>query len=202
MTRRVLTLGLAGFAALSLFTTAAAQTPAPSAAKKELVARVLAAQQGPIEGVAHSVVDSPAAQMMREAGMHIQQTMQPDKREAAGRAVEAEVKKYVDEAYPLVRDRALKIAPTTMGSVLESKLTEEELKVYVTWLESPTNKKVQQLSGEVMSGFVQQLLGEVRPLLQPKLAALDGRVRVALGLPAMPQRAATSPASASRPGGK
>ena len=34
-----------------------------------------------------------------------------DKREADGKAIEAEVRKYVDEAYPIVRDRALKLAP-------------------------------------------------------------------------------------------
>ena len=33
--------------------------------------------------------------------------------------VEAEVRKYIDESVPLVRDRAIKIAPTTIGPILE-----------------------------------------------------------------------------------
>jgi uncharacterized protein YqgV (UPF0045/DUF77 family) len=122
-----------------------------------------------------------------------------DKREAMGHAIEAEVKKYVDESYPIVRDRALKIAPTTIGSVLENKMSEEDLKVLVTWLESPTNKKFQQLSAEMRTGFVQQLLTESSPLVQPKLVALDSRVRAVLGVP-LPTAPASAPAS--RPAGK
>ena len=166
-----------------------------NAAKKELVQRVLKLQQSDIEGVARNVVERPAAQMMQEAGMHIQRAIPADKRESTGRAVEAEVKKYVDEAYPIVRERALKVAPTTIGAVLESKMTEEELKLLVAWLASPTNKRFQQLNAEMRNSFLQQLLAEARPLVDPKLVALDGRVRVVLGVPP----AGAAPA-ASRPG--
>ena len=176
--------------------TAAPPARAQSAAKKELVQRVLKLQQSDIEAVARNVVERPAAQMMQEAGMHIQRAVAADKREATGRAVEAEVKKYVDEAYPIVRDRALKIAPTTIGSVLESKMSEEDLKALVAWLESPTNKKYQQLNSEMRNGFIQQLLAEAGPLVDPKLVALDGRVRVVLGVPpAGAAPAASRPAS-------
>ena len=176
--------------------TATAPAKAQSAAKKELVQRVLKLQQSDIEAVARNVVERPAAQMMQEAGMHIQRAVAADKREATGRAVEAEVKKYVDEAYPIVRDRALKIAPTTIGSVLESKMSEEDLKALVAWLESPTNKRYQQLNSEMRNGFIQQLLAEAGPLVDPKLVALDGRVRVVLGVPpAGAAPAASRPAS-------
>ena len=181
--------------AVALFAGAASAQSSP--AKKALVQRILALQQADIEAVARNVVERPAAQMMQEAGLHIQRAIPADKREPTGRAVEAEVKKYVDEAYPIVRDRAVKIAPTTIGSVLETKMSEEELKLLVAWLESPTNKKFQQLNGEMRNSFIQQLLAEAGPLVDPKLAALDGRVRVVLGVPP----AGAAPAS-SRPAGK
>lgn len=196
MTRQILGAVCAfvlGSAALTCTLPATAQ----SAAKKELVQRVLKLQQSDIDVVARNIVEGPAAQMMREAGMHIQRAVAMDKREATARAVEAEVRKYVEEAYPIVRERALKIAPATIGSVLESKMSEEELKLLVAWLESPTNKKFEQLRGEMRTGFVQQLLSEAGPILDPKLAALDGRVRVVLGVPP----AGAAPA-ASRPAGK
>ena len=58
----------------------------------------------------------------------MQRQVAPDKREAMGKAIEAEVKKYVDEAYPLVRERAIRIAPSTIGAALEEKFSEDELK--------------------------------------------------------------------------
>jgi len=185
MTRLVAS-ALIAIAALGLAGTTPAQTstPAPSsAAKKELVQRLMRLQQSDVEGFARSVVERPAAQMMRQAGAALQQQgAAQDKREAASRAIEAEVKKYVDEAYPIVRDRALKLAPSTIGPVFE-KMTEDELKQLIAWLESPTAKKYQSLAVEARDSFSQKLVAEMPPLLDPKLMALDGRIRNILGVP-------------------
>ena len=185
--RRLVARTLIAFAAFAVAVTAAAQTPpaAPSSpAKKELVQRLMRLQQSDVEGFARSVVERPAAQMMREAGLALQQQAAPqEKREAQARAIEAEVKKYVDEAYPIVRDRALKLAPSTIGPVFEARMTEEELRQLVGWLESPTAKKYQSLAVELRSNFSQKLVAEMPAVLDPKLMALDGRIRTILGVP-------------------
>ena len=198
--KRVLAPALIALAAFGVVGTAAAQTPAaPSAppvspAKKELVQRLMRLQQSDVEGFARTVVERPAAQMMREAGLAMQQQVEPDKRDTMGRAIEAEVKKYVDEAYPIVRDRALKLAPSTIGAVYEAKMTEDELKQLITWLESPTAKKYQSLATELRTNFSQKLIAEMPPILDPKLMALDGRIRTILGVP--PAGASAGPALA------
>jgi hypothetical protein len=183
---RLLAPALIAVAALVLAGTTPAQTstPAPSSpAKKELVQRLMRLQQSDVEGFARSIVERPAAQMMRQAGAALQQQAGPqDKREASARAIEAEVKKYVDEAYPIVRDRALKLAPSTIGPVFEAKMTEDELKQLVAWLESPTAKKYQALGVEARETFTQKLIADMPPILDPKLMALDGRIRNILGL--------------------
>jgi hypothetical protein len=209
MTRRTVILGLVGIVALTMATAADAQTPAPSAAKKELVQRVLKAQQGDIEGVARSLIERPAAQMMQEAGLAIQRlNVAPDKREAMGKAIEAEAKKYVEDALPIVRERAIKIAPTTIGAVMEAKMSEDELKALLAWLDSPTYKKYTSLGAEMRNGFVQQLLREAGPLVEPKAQALDGRIRTILGVPpagalsGSGSGSGSGAAPASRPAGK
>ena len=162
---------------------AATDAGAQSATKKELVQRVLAAQQAELENVSRGIVERPAAQMMQEAGLAIQRQVAADKRESTGKAVEAEVRKFVDEAYPLVRDRAIKLAPSTIGAVLEEKMTEDELKQLVAWLESGANKKFQSLGPDMRNAFIQKVLNDVRPVVDPKMVALDTRIRVVLGLP-------------------
>ncbi|MGZ5158818.1 MAG: DUF2059 domain-containing protein [Caldimonas sp.] len=199
MTRRVTVWLGGGLLALALATGATAQ----SATKKELVQKVLQLQQTEIENVARSVVERPAAQMMQEAGLAMQRQVPPDKREAMGKAIEAEVKKYVDEAYPLARERALRVAPSTIGAALEEKLTEDDLKQIVAWLESPVNKKYQQLGPEMRNAFIQKLLAEARPVVDPKVQALDGRIRVILGVPpATPPASAAAPARPAAPAAK
>ena len=171
-------------------------------AKKELVQRLIRLQQPEIESFARGVVERPAAQMMREAGLAIQAQVPPDKREAIGRAIEAEVRKYVEEAYPPVRDRAVKLAPSTIGAVLEAKMSEDELRQLLAWLESPTAKKYQQIGLEMRNTFTQKLLAEMPGVLDPKLVALDGRIRAILGVPPASEQAAPRPPTAPRPATK
>jgi hypothetical protein len=179
-----------------------AQT-AVSPAKKELVQKLLALQQPGIEMAARGIVERPAAQMMQEAGRMLQTQFPPEKREAIGKIIEADAKKYVEEALPPVRERAIKLAPSTLGVTLEEKFTEDELKQLLAWYESPVNKKFQQVSGEMQSNFMQKLVAEARPLVEPKLQALEQKVRAALGAPAAgaPEAgpAAAKPAASAKP---
>lgn len=182
--------------ALLLSHVALAQTPAASSpAKKELVQRLLTLQQPGIEAAARGMVERPAAMMLQEAGRVLQTQVPADKREAIGKTIEADAKRYVDEAFPPVRERALKLAPTTVGVALEEKFTEDELKQLLAWFESPVNKKFQQVSGEMQNNFMQKLGAEARPLIEPKLQTLEQRVRAALGAPAAAAAPAPAPAA-------
>lgn len=83
-------------------------------------------------------------------------------------------------------------------------MSEDELKQLVTWLDSPTAKKYQQLGGELQQAMGQKLLAEASPLLLPKLQALEQKVRTALGVPPPGAAAGASapPAKASAPAKK
>jgi len=173
----------------------AAATIAHAQTKKELVQKVLALQQPMIEGMARSMVERPAAQLMQAAGQALQSQVPPEKREAAAKQVEADVKKFVEESTPLLRERAVKLAPSTLGATLEEKFSEDELKQLIAWLESPVNKKFQQLGPEMQSNFVQKLAAEAAPLLDPKLQALQQKVRASLGIAEAPAPAGSAAAA-------
>lgn len=168
------------FALMCCATLAQAQSPG----KKELVQKLLQLQQPGLESIARGLVEQPAAQMMQAAGRALQSQVPADKREAAAKSIEADVKKYVDDATPLVRDRAVQMAPSTLGVALEEKFTEDELKQLIAWFESPVNKKYQQLGPEMQKGFVEKVVADSRPLIEPKIQALEQKVRATLGVPA------------------
>lgn len=169
-------------AATSLSIGVQAQTPA-SASKKELVQKLMQLQQPEIEQVARSLAERPAAQLMQSAAEYMQVKMPPDQRGAAQKRIEADVKKYVDEVTPLLRERAMKLAPSSIGAIYEEQFSEAELKELIAWFSSPTNHKFQQVGAEMQSAFVQKLVTESQPLTRPRLVALDGKIRVSLGLP-------------------
>lgn len=164
-----------------------------SPAKKELIAKVVQLQQGGVEGIARSLVEQPALAMLQQAGQVLQTRIAPEKREALAKEIQADVRKYVEETNPLLRDKALKLAPGVMGPLLDEKFTEDELKQLVGWLESPVVRRYQQLTPEIQKGLSEKLVAETRSLVEPKLQALDRSVTGRLGLPP-PAKAASAPA--------
>jgi len=185
-------------ALLALATVAHAQT---TPAKKELVAKVLVLQQPLIEGMAREIIERPAAQMMQAAGNALRTQVPPDKRDALGKSIENDVRKFVDESVPLLREHAIKIAPSTIGATLEEKFTDDELKQLIAWYESPVYKKYQQLGGQMQNVFVQKLMTEAGPLLDPKMQALQQKIRSSF-IAAASAPAPKAGASAARPAAK
>jgi hypothetical protein len=180
--------------ALALLVSAAAHAEAGT--KKDLVQKLLQLQQPGLENLAREIASRPAVQLMQAAGGVLQTQIPADKREAVGKSIEADLKKYVDEASVVVRDKALKLAPSTYGAALEDKFSEDELKQLVAWFESPVNRKFQQLGPEMQGALVQKIVAETSPLLEPKLQALQQRVRGQLGLSAAAPASGSAPATA------
>lgn len=152
---------------------AAAQPVPATPAKKALVARILKIQQPVIEGLSRDMAERPAQAVMEKAGMALSNSVPADKREATAKDVESLVKKYLDEAVPLVTSRALKLAPTTVGTLLEDKFSEADLKQLITFLESPVYNKYQKLGGDMQKVLLEKLLADTRGTIEPKVVALD-----------------------------
>ena len=177
--------------------TAPAAAAAPSSpAKKELVNRILKVQQPGIEAMARTMAEQPAAEIMERAGAVLPQRVAADKREAVAKDIQDDAKKYVDQAVPMVRDRAVKLAPSTIGALLDEKFTEDELRQLLTIMESATWNKFQQLGGEMQRSLQLKLVEETRSSIEPKVKALEQSVARRLGIEAPAQGSATSGAKA------
>jgi hypothetical protein len=176
----------------------ASSVQAQTTAKKELVAKVLLLQQPAIEQAAQALAERPALQMLQQAGMALQQQVPADKREAVAKEIQAEAKKYADEAVPLVRERAIKLAPSTIGALLEEKFSEDELKQLIAIIESPVNRKFLQLGGEMQNALIDKLVAETQGVVEPKVRALEQAIgkRLAQAAPA------AAPAAPAAKGGK
>lgn len=191
-----LLVGLSGGAVLAQ----SAAKPAPvaasaaaSPAKKALVKRVIELQQPGIEAMARALVEQPASAIMQQVARTLQTNVAADKREAVGREAEKDVRKFVDDVVPVVRKRAVEIAPGAVGPILEEKFSEDELKQLVAWLDSPVSRKYQQLGGEMQRAISEPLIRDSRAVVEPKMRALEETLMKRLGV---------SDAPASSTGGK
>lgn len=176
----------------------AAQGSAVSPAKKELVQKVLALQKQSLEAMGNALVGQVSNRVLQAAGQAASRAA-PDKREALGVDIKADVRKFYDETAPVVREQAVKLGPTLIGSALEEKFSEDELKILITWLESPVNRKFQEFAGEMQRQLQQKLVAETRPTLETKLKALDQSIAKRLTEAGVPTAARSASAPASRP---
>jgi len=153
--------------------------------KKELVAKVLQLQQAGIENVGRQIATQTSQRVLQVAG-RASSRLAADKREAAGKDVQAEVKKFYDEVEPLLRKRAIELAPVMLMPLYEERFSDDELKQVVAWLESPVSKKLQQVDGEFGSVLAQKVVTETRPAVETKLNALEATLSKRLGVPVAP----------------
>lgn len=169
-----------------------AQT-APTNGKKELVARVLQLQQPGIEAMARGLAEQPAMQIMQQAGQALQR-LPAERREAMARDIEADLRKYAEEAVPIVTARAVKLAPSTIGPLLEERLNEDELRQVIAMLESPVIRKFQGMTGDMQKALTEKLVGETKPDIEPKVRAMQQIVAKRLGFTPPAAGAASAPA--------
>lgn len=173
-------------------TLAQAQSPA---SKKELVARILVLQQPAIEQAAQSLVERPALQMQQQAGLVLQTRIAPEKRDAVAKQVQADLKKYIDDVGPTVRQQAVKLAPSTIGVLLEEKFSADELKQLIAIIESPVNKKYAQMSGDFQRVLSEKLVPQTQASVEPKVKTLEESIALHLGIPPSPGASPSAPAA-------
>lgn len=180
------------FIAISLLAAFAAQAQTAastsSPAKKELIARILKTQQGSIESMGRILVERPALEIMNGAMQIVANRVPKDKQEQMARDIQGDAQKFVNDAGEIVVKRAVAVAPSTIGAVLDEKFTEDELKQLVAALENPALTKFTQTVPQMQQALGEKLVADVRPQVEPKVKALEETVAKRLGLP--PQGAA------------
>jgi hypothetical protein len=191
--------------ALALATAFAAQAqnaPLPAApstnnaaGKKELVARILRAQQASIEGMGRQLAERPALEIMGNAMQYIGARVPKDKQQDMARQVQAEAQKYAESAVPIVTKRAVELAPSTIGAMLEEKFSDDELRQIAGLLENPVILKYQRMLPEMQEALGEKLIADTRSAIEPKVNALEDTVAKKLGIPA-------NGAAPTQPGGK
>jgi hypothetical protein len=189
MTSRKLGLALAlAFAAGGVF----AQ---PSPAKKALIDKIVVLQtQGLAEGLANNLVQAPLPQLMQAARQAMQQ-VPADKREATAKAIEAEIKKFVDDNVAFMKDKVAKAAPGTASALLDERFNEDELKQILAWAESPVSQKFGMANVELQKALAQKVMAEATPTLEARLKTLQGTLAKQLGIQPPPAASAPKPAA-------
>lgn len=166
--------------------------------KATLIKQFIDIQRPGIESLARGLVEQSSAPIAQAGSQYLQTQVPEAKRESAAKAADTELKKYFDDAYPIVRDKALQLAPGALTPLLEQSFTEDELKQLLAWINSPLSKKYQDLNPKMQTALTEKLVADTRATIEPKMRSLDENVAKALGAPteAPAQGSAKAPAKA------
>lgn len=167
--------------------------------KAALVKQFIDLQRPGIESLARGLVEQSSAPIAAAGSQYLQTQVPAEKREAAAKAADAELKKYFDDAYPIVRDKAVQLAPGALGPLMEQNFSEDELKQLLAWISSPLSKKYQELNPKLQQALTEKLVAETRATIEPKMVALDSSVAKALGAPTNPPAGGGAAASKAAP---
>ena len=189
---------LAAASLLAASTLCMAQASAPaSPAKKALIDKLLAIQTSGLDSLARELVQRPVVPLMQQAGAALQQ-IPADKREATGKTLDAELKKYLDDSTPQVKASATKNLAPTVGALLDERFTEDELRQILTWMESPVSKKWGGAQPDLSKALIEKVYAEVGPVLDQRINALRQDMGKTLGI-APPPKPTSAPAATTKP---
>jgi hypothetical protein len=184
------------FAPLAALALVVAAAPAQAQNKKELIAKVVQLHMQGIENVGRVIAGQTSQQMLQAAGQALPRVA-ADKREAVGKEIQEDVKKFYDDVEPLLKKRAVELAPATVGAAYDEKFSEDELKIIIAWLESPVSKKYAQIDRDQGNALADKVVADTRSTIEPKLKALEAVVAKRLGVPA--NEPAAAPAKPAAP---
>ncbi len=184
--------------AVALLSMAVLAHSEPTPAKKELLNKLMQLEQPLIETTARQLAEQSIAQLIQQVGATIQFRVPVEKREALGKDIQSDVKKYAEDVTPLLRERATKLAPVSLGTVLDSKFTEDELRQLIVVLESPVLRKYSQAVPELQKALIDKVVADSKGQVEPKLKALDQAVGKRLNAVLQPAAPASAPAPASK----
>lgn len=163
--------------AAAVATTLAATSLSAHADKREQILRLPISQKAALDGLATDITQAPARQLMGQFVQPAIALVPPEKREATGQQIDAELQKYQESATPLVKASANKVGPGAVAGLLEDKFTEEELKQLATMLDSPVLKKYQGIIPELQKTLIDKVTADARSQVDPKLQALQDNIR-------------------------
>jgi uncharacterized protein len=176
----------------------------PADVKRDYAVRIIAAQEGAelnrmLEQLAASATQQLVGKWNPALG-----SMPADKRQKAASSLDAELKKFNDDALKLITTQAVKVRNEALASSYVEKFSEDELKQLLTLMEAPAFKKYQTLAPELGNVYLKGIVEGTRSTVESRAKAFDTAAAKIVGAPpaAAPSPAPTtspSPASSGTP---
>jgi uncharacterized protein len=124
------------------------------------------------------------------------------KQQTAIKELDAELKKFNDDALKLITAQAAKVRSDALLAAYAEKFSEEELKQLVALMEAPVYKKYQVTAPELGNMYVKAIVEGTRTAVESRGKAFDNAAAKIVGAPAASSPPAANPPAANPPAKK
>lgn len=132
-----------------------AQNAAVNEANKALAIKLAQIQQkNDARQVASQLVTAVVQPVISNWSHAIEQNVPADKQKDVREKLDAELRKLIESTGKTIEAEAIKTAETALAPVYQEKLTAEELKTVIAYLETPASHKFQEAGGEAANAWI------------------------------------------------
>ncbi len=172
-------------AGLALSTTTYGQT---ADSKTEWATKVVALQQGPEQDrLVNQLAGVATQELINKWGPHIQSSVPKAKQQKASEDLNAELRKYSEEARQILGKQVTKVGNEALVPAYVEKFTLEELQQIAAFFESPAIRKYQSIAPELGNLLVQKLVEASRPEVLARSKQFDdAALKIVGSAPAAP----------------
>jgi uncharacterized protein len=158
-------------------------------AKRQLAARAIAAQDGPeMNNLLVQIAGSATQQVMANWNERVEQ-LPAAKQQTAITALDAELKKFNDDALKLITAQANKVRADALLNAYAERFSEDELKQLVALMEAPAYKKYQAIAPELGNVYIKAIVDGTRNNVIERGKSFDAAAIKIVGSPAAAQSA-------------
>ena len=152
--------------------------------KRALAVRAVAAQEGPeMNRMLAQLAGSATQQMVSNWDERVSQLPEA-KQQSVINAMDAELKKYNDDALKLITAQATKVRSDALLNAYIERFSEDELKQLVTLMEAPVFKKYQSVGPDLGGIYIKAIVDGTRSAVEARSKVFDAAAAKIVGVPA------------------
>ena len=188
--------------ALLFVAACAASTGANAQDAKKALATKLAQMQAKTDGAAMAnQLTADAVQLpLSTWSQRLDESVPPARQKDVRDKLDVELKKFADNTHKAIEAQVGKAAETALVPLFMDKLSEDEMKTIIAYMESPAALKFQGLSADAGNAWAQKVIDATRTTVETNVKSFDAAATKIVGVPATPP--ATAPASGAATNGK
>ena len=177
MNRKLSTLG-AVLAITAAFTLPAGNALADEASKRALAVKLAQIQQkNDRQAITDQLTASAAQPIIIHWSQELEKSVPAARQQEVRTKLDAELKKFTDKTEKNVGAQVASAAESALVPIFMEKLSEDELKTIVTYLESPASTKFQNLGVEAGNAWAKKIIDATKSAVESDAKAFDAAAK-------------------------